>query len=237
MPQRNSVFSKSGFTLIELIVVIAILAILSAIAIPSLRGIRTNALRTESLSNLRQLYAAFTLYAQDNNGRLPNSWVAPSEEFGRTTTDWRSQLVSSGFLGERTEAAAGGQSAYSVLGSPIQRREAAEFTINRNPPRMATYGMNGRLNQLGAFQESIHFTFLNFINPSRTLLLSSGRSSDQQWFNVSVNPWIIPNFTDDYIEVLYADGRAAVLPLSEFPNNSVPRDPGSDAWYFWEAIE
>jgi len=61
-------FSK-GFTLIELLVVIAIIAILAAILLPALCRARQQALSTQCVNNLRQLYLACAMYASEHNGR------------------------------------------------------------------------------------------------------------------------------------------------------------------------
>lgn len=54
---------RTGFTLIEMLVVIAIIALLVALTIPAVtRGI-DNARRSQSTSNLRQLGQAFVMYA------------------------------------------------------------------------------------------------------------------------------------------------------------------------------
>jgi len=223
--------SQNGFTLIEMLVVIAIIALLASITVVAISRTRNRALRVQTHNNLRQLHNAFTNFAMDHRGRLPNSWVEPNDELNRPMGNWRGQLHHGGYLGKPDRHP--GVHGHSILGSPIQRREAAAFTINANPPRMSTFGMNGLLNAVGAQAESNPFTFSRFIAPPRTLLLSSGRSHDQQWWDGHVAPWIIPNFTDGYVDILYADGHTGTIPLSEYPNNSVPRPPESDAWYFW----
>ncbi|MCC7517568.1 MAG: DUF1559 domain-containing protein [Verrucomicrobiae bacterium] len=60
-----------SFTLIELLVVIAILAILAALLMPALKSARENARRTHCMNNLRQLGAAVTMYASENDDYLP----------------------------------------------------------------------------------------------------------------------------------------------------------------------
>lgn len=221
-----------GFTLIELLVVIAIIGLLTAITFSSFSRVRNRAMRVETLSNLRQIHNAFATYAIDHRGRLPNSWVAPSEEFNRPAGAWRAQLSTGGYLGE-PDFPLSGIHGYKILGSSIQRQEAAAFTIRANPPRMSTFGMNSMLNELNATTASRNFMFSSFLSPTRTLLVSSGRSADQQWWNVSVSPWVTPNFTDGFIDILFADGHTRAIPMSAFPDNSVPRTPGSEAWYFW----
>ena len=64
---------KRAFTLVELLVVIGIIAILIAIIMPALNRARENARRTRCLSNMRQLSMAWTMYVQNNRGKLPGS--------------------------------------------------------------------------------------------------------------------------------------------------------------------
>jgi len=56
---------KQGFTLIELLVVIAIIAILAAILFPVFAQAKEAARKTQSVSNLKQIGTAWTLYSGD----------------------------------------------------------------------------------------------------------------------------------------------------------------------------
>ena len=67
----NDMSKRKGFTLIELLVVIAIIALLMSILMPALNKVKEQARRQSCSSRLRQQQLGLTLYAGDNDSKLP----------------------------------------------------------------------------------------------------------------------------------------------------------------------
>jgi prepilin-type N-terminal cleavage/methylation domain-containing protein/prepilin-type processing-associated H-X9-DG protein len=99
MQLRNSRRAAPGaFSLVELLVVVAIIAILAGMLLPALSKAKSKGQQISCLSNLKQLTLCWTMYADDNDGRLaPNnvkgawgeeasddSWVAGNARLDRT---------------------------------------------------------------------------------------------------------------------------------------------------------
>jgi len=70
---RQRPYRNSGFTLLELLVVIGVIGIIAALFVPAIGNGRRRALVSECTSNLRQLGVASAAYSSDDpRGRLPS---------------------------------------------------------------------------------------------------------------------------------------------------------------------
>lgn len=78
--------SKSGFTLVELLVTIAIIGILASLLLTAIGRAKEKARRTVCISNLKQLGQAFTMYLDNNADFFPAS--GSRTLFGPMPEDW-----------------------------------------------------------------------------------------------------------------------------------------------------
>lgn len=85
--RKSSIADASGFTLVELLVVIGVLALSMGVLVPALSQARRTARSLVSASRQRQIVLAANLYATDHEGWYPES-VATAAMLGRT---WRWQ--------------------------------------------------------------------------------------------------------------------------------------------------
>jgi len=90
----------SGFTLIELLTVIAIIGILAALIFPTVGKVRETAQRTVDANNLREIVKAATIYAADNNDRLPDP-AAIAAQVPQPVTGGTGPFLWAGILAQR----------------------------------------------------------------------------------------------------------------------------------------
>jgi prepilin-type processing-associated H-X9-DG protein len=83
--------TKSGFTVLELLVAVGAIAMLAALLLPALMAARESARRTQCVNHLRQLGVAAHM-AHDRSGSLPHAW-RPAARDPRFAYGWGTQLL------------------------------------------------------------------------------------------------------------------------------------------------
>jgi len=110
--------SESGFTLVELLVVMLILGILAAIAIPSFFNQRDMARDADAKTDVRTAQTAIETYATDNGGSYANADAGALENIQPTLAD-----------ADLTTIAPDGSAGYEV---GVTASTGTEFTITRD---------------------------------------------------------------------------------------------------------
>lgn len=120
---------RTGFTLLELLVVIAIIAVLIAMLLPALNQAREKGKCVKCMSNMKQIATGQMMYMQDNGPRVP--WVQP-----HPNASWRSQFVWGGFIAPRPDPTFGLNIDYMKWGAderPISKYVAPEAGRDSTP--------------------------------------------------------------------------------------------------------
>lgn len=139
---------KNSFTLLELMVVLAIIGILISMLMPSLRSARERGRQAVCMSNARQMYVGWMLYAQNNN-----QWIRPPKWSGKPpgrAGNWTVELahIKDGYLGQYLDPnnsdrgifpefynCPSGEESNKLLGKMTEN----VYTIRRGASHMATW--------------------------------------------------------------------------------------------------
>lgn len=163
---------RSGFTLVELLMVVAIIAILAGILFPILTRTKAESRRIRCASNLQQLGRAFHLYVSDWNSVYP----APGGRAGDHiywAQSGRGGLV--GYIGRN--GGAGTIWCCPELTKWHGRYEARTYSMNsylRNPPDIDYPSCTSPAFQFGVPENKIEV-------PGRTILLYEGMHVTMDW--------------------------------------------------------
>jgi prepilin-type processing-associated H-X9-DG protein/prepilin-type N-terminal cleavage/methylation domain-containing protein len=182
--------NRTGFTLVELLVVIGIIALLISILLPALNRARETAKLVQCMSNARQLATAAMLHAHDHEGMVPPStdhWLVWADH-DRSRT--RFQYRDDGFLKDWASAllpylgrGAGGDNFQEAPQDQAKIfRCPSDQWLNEEPPGYRLY-----INVTHLYQEvsyGINADIASFSNPA-----GIGHFTYDHWLGVYKSPF------------------------------------------------
>jgi len=217
---------RSGFTLVEVLVVIVIIAILAAILLPAFHGARRKSQQTASMNNLRQWGVALVASLADNNNTFPADGQSSGANIHLDQPEaWFNRLPP--YMQEKslldrssTPPKAGEKSVWINPAVPVSLNK--EVKENRF---LFCYGMNYFLYKKDKF---LSLPLIEY--PGNTVFMA-----ETNQINYSVcNPTFIqsyygegpPNAPDSIANFLFCDGHVVALTRKQFTDNkAVTNDP------------
>lgn len=188
----------SGFTLIEILVVIAIIALLVALLLPALANSKAEAQKIACANNIKQLSLAWQLYADDHDDTLVNNHginqtILQRENWVNNMQDWLTSegntnlaLLRSGKLSPYLGDATG------VFKCPSDK------SIAQNGPRIRSYSMNSLVGDPGELTNKFNPQLVQFFrsaeipNPSHIYVFLDEHPG-------TINDGFFMNRWEDYI--------------------------------------
>jgi len=205
----------SGFTLVELLVVVAIVAILAALLLAGTRRFQESSNASKCVSNLRQLYTAANLWSADNDGWMLPTFPSGRNADNRINVSWATALFpylspgvnlwSASDVGKRPKGCLACPSS-KFLVPPVNTGGCSDYAKNAvvNVSQTSSYG----LKKSGGMD-----------NMSKVIFLAdSDGGRDLSPFVTNGN---IVNRHNGNANVLFYDGHAEALKSSD--TNQIPR--------------
>lgn len=203
--------TRSGFTLVELMVVVVILGVLTTLALSSMGGLLDRSKQAECQSNLRQIGIAAMAYTADTGGLLPAQLDAQST--------WHTELA------PYIQSMDNGLRLFDFVDKRppgVYACPSSEFTCR--PGAYSDYGMN-----YFASKRHIYRTSPDPIPQRRPGAIPD--ASQVMWFSDVVNClrelsiWspngnLDPRHTGESVNVLFVDGHVENVPLEEIMTNA-----------------
>lgn len=247
---------ESGFTLVELLVVMGIIALLASLLLPALGRAKAKAGAVKCLNNTRQLTLAWTVYADANEDRGVNNHGVDQTRAERNT--WANQVLAWGADPDNTNALLLTE---ALLGDAIGKsvrtfKCPADRVRADNGERLRSYSLNCMVGDPGRLLDEYNRDFRQFLRsgdftrPSAVFLFLDEHPDtiNDGFYMIRLGRYEWANLPASYhhgaANVSFADGHAETHRwLVTGPNGTVrpavrgavkadfPADPRTD--YLW----
>jgi prepilin-type N-terminal cleavage/methylation domain-containing protein len=206
---------RRGLTLVELLVVIAIIALLAALLLPALTSAKANTKQVACMSNLRQLEAAFQMYASDNRSYLAQNVAAPAYETQSSSSNaWVYGNMKIVEQATNTVLIKAGELCPYLVQTGVYHCPS-DTILDEGLPRARSYAMNSWIGSQAMDKEQQQNPFRIFIKDSD---LAAGRPASI-WVLMDEHP---ASLDDGWFEVTMDDSMPfAALPATRHQNACV----------------
>lgn len=210
---------RSGFSLIEILVVMAIIAVLAAILFPVFARAKTAAGDARSISNAKQLGDAFLLYLGDSDDVIPS---ATEGDLGVNRSGGWTYYTSFTIEGGSTFDVTKGsiypyvtdRRVFQSSGNPDAARSGNSFAVNGILNDPTSTGINPG-HALGTVERVADTMLLGEEGCGNDNPLTYGfdRGTNDGYFNVALDHFA--KFHPGGAVILYCDGHAKIVPAQD----------------------
>lgn len=217
-----------GMAMADLLMVLAALALVAAVLVPVVGRARARTRLAQCTANLQQISRAVTLYANENEGRLPALTNAPAPGAW-----WHYRQQIKGHLGLQGPASP----EETIFGCPLDRGygDGAEPPVPFRRSRkhlFTSYVFNG-VNHVPGLPNVAGRELSSIRDPGRTLLVMEWTAhAPLSWHRSRTGQANTPFYNQAESVVAFVDGHVALIPIHyDGLNPAYTRDPPAGYLY------